>query len=65
MLHYSGDMLALELGREARKQIWLYEKKGATVVHVPFFCLEKQRKRFVKFEKLADQWVFVDIVDKE
>jgi len=64
MLHFRGDELALELGEAAKFYIQLYEKKGLPICKVPFKDLEKNGKtRYVKFEKLADQWVFVDLVD--
>lgn len=63
MLHYSGDQLALELGEAAKFYIQLYERKGESICKVAFFDIEKGRKRFVKFELLAGQWVFVDLVD--
>jgi uncharacterized protein YkuJ len=63
MLHYYGNKLAMELGQAAKTYIPLYEKKGEEICKVAFFDLEKKRKRFVKFQKLEGQWVFVDLVD--
>lgn len=65
MLHYSGDLMALELGKAAREPyIRLYHTPGMPVAFVPFFDLDKGRKRYVKYEWLAGQWVFVDVVDE-
>lgn len=64
MLHYYGDRLAMELGQAAKFYIQFYEKKGQNICKVPFKDLERNGKvRFVKFELLAGQWVFVDLVD--
>jgi hypothetical protein len=65
MLHYYGDKLAMSLGQEAKFYIPLYQKPGEQTVLVPFIDLGKNRKRFVKFEKLAgiSEWVFVDLID--
>jgi hypothetical protein len=64
MLHYYGDQTAMELGEAAKFYIQLYEKKGVPVCKVPFKDLEMNGKtRYVKFEKMAEQWVFVDLVD--
>jgi hypothetical protein len=63
MLHYYGDRLAMELGQAAKFYINLYEKKGQPICKVPFIDLETGMKRFVKFEWLAGQWVFVDLTD--
>ena len=65
MLHYTGDITALQLGQRAKEYLWMYGKQGSEFAYVPFMDLEKGRKRFVKFQWLADQWVFVDLVDKE
>jgi hypothetical protein len=61
MLHYYGDSLALELGYSAMEYLWMYAKEEIALV--PFFDLRENRKRYVKFEKLVGQWVFVDIID--
>jgi hypothetical protein len=64
MLHYYGDKLAMELGSAAKFYIHLYEKKGQSICLVPFKDLARNgEKRFVKFEYLAGQWVFCDLVD--
>lgn len=63
MLHYLGDQLALELGDAAKKYIPLYSKKGEEICKVAFFDLQKKKKRFVKFQLLMENWVFVDLVD--
>ena len=70
MLHYYGDKLALELG-EAAKQYSCYwpipsMKDGNPTIRfykVPFYDLQLQKIRYVKFEWLAGQWVFADVVD--
>lgn len=65
MLHYRGDELAMDLGNAARFYIQLYEKKGENVCKVPFKDLSMNGKvRYVKFEKIVDQWVFTDLVDR-
>lgn len=61
MLHYAGDITAMALGDKAKFYIHLYEN-GEDICLVPFIDLEKGRKRFVKFEKLASVWCFVDLV---
>jgi len=63
MLHYLGDIEAHELGYQAKSYIFMYEKDGQDVCLVPYRDLEKRKKRFVKFEKMLSQWVFVDLVD--
>jgi hypothetical protein len=63
MLHYYGDKLALELGDAAKRYIELYQKQGEEICKVAFFDLEKNRKRFVKFQLLAGVWCFVDLTD--
>jgi hypothetical protein len=63
MLHYYGNILALELGEAAKAGIQWYHKAGQSVCLVPFIDLESGMKRFVKFEFMAGQWMFVDITD--
>lgn len=63
MLHYYGSTLAMELGQAAKSYIHLYQVKDEEVCRVAFFDLEKNKKRYVKFELLAGQWCFVDLVD--
>lgn len=66
MLHYSGDITAMELAEQARKaQLKMYAVPGATVCLVPFMDLQKGKKRYVKFEKMpgVKGWIFVDLVD--
>jgi hypothetical protein len=63
MLHYAGDIMALELGERAKDYIRWYEKKGQPICKVPFIDLETGMKRFVKFEFMAGIWVFVDLTD--
>jgi len=63
MLHYHGDQLALELGEAAKEYIKLYMEVNCEYVFVPFFDLSKNKRRFVKFTWLNDQWVFVDLVE--
>ncbi len=63
MLHYYGNILAMELGQAAREGIQWYEKKGDSICKVPFIDLGTGKKRFVKFEWLAGQWCFVDLTD--
>jgi hypothetical protein len=64
MLHYFGNVMALELGERAKEYIKWYEKKGQSICLVPFKDLARNgEKRFVKFEYLAGQWVFCDLVD--
>lgn len=63
MLHYAGDVEAFELGEKGKGQIWMYEKTGQDVCKVPYRDLECGRERFIMYQKLNDQWVFVDLVD--
>lgn len=64
MLHYYGDQLAMELGEAAKFYVQLYAKEGQPICKVPFKDLERNGKvRYVKFELLAGQWVFVDLTD--
>jgi hypothetical protein len=65
MLHYYGDITAMELSERARFYIPIYEKAGESVCLVAYRDLQTNRKRFVKFEKLAgvSEWVFVDLID--
>jgi hypothetical protein len=64
VLHYYGDITAMALGHQAKLYFSMYEKPGADVVLIPFKDLTKKgRKRYVKFEKMAGQFVFVDLVD--
>jgi hypothetical protein len=64
MLHYYGDQMAIELGQAAKFYIQLYLKKDLKdVCFVPFIDLRKDKQRYVKFQLLADQWCFVDVVD--
>jgi hypothetical protein len=64
MLHYAGDIEAHELGESAKSYLQLYARADDQTVYIPYQDLVKKRKRFIKFEKLNDQWVFVDLVDK-
>ncbi len=64
MLHRGGQMEEWELEAAARGYIFMYAVTGEDVCLVPFKDLDKGRKRFVKFQKLAEQWCFVDLVDK-
>ncbi|GAA4328518.1 hypothetical protein [Flaviaesturariibacter amylovorans] len=63
MIHFWGSLMAMGLGEKARERIWLYERPGQEFCLVPFWDMEKGRKRFVKFQRMLDQWVFVDLVD--
>lgn len=63
MIHYAGDIEAFELGERAKEYIPLYERSGEDVCLVAYKDLVRGRKRYVKFERLNDQWVFVDLVD--
>ncbi len=65
MLHYGGNITAMELAMLAKGYIWMYLKAGESVVLVPYVDLVEGRKRFVRFEKIAgvSDWVFVDLVD--
>lgn len=65
MLHYAGDLTAFDLGQKAKEYLWMYAKPGKEFAYVPFMDVEKGKKRFVKFQTLNDQWVFVDLVNKE
>lgn len=56
--------MALELGQRAKGYLSIYAKAGAEFAFVPFRDLEKGKKRWVKFQWLAGQWVYVDLVDK-
>ena len=62
MLRYYGDITAMDLGEKAKFYIQIYDN-GSDTCLVPFIDLEKNRKRFVKFIQLNNQWVFVDLVD--
>jgi hypothetical protein len=64
MLHYYGDRLAMELGQAAKSYIQWYSKAGQDTCKVPFKDLQRGGKvRYVKFEQLAGQWVYTDLVD--
>jgi hypothetical protein len=65
MLHYLGDITAMELSEKARFYIPIYEKPGESVCLVAYKDLQTNKKRYVKFEKLAgvSDWIFVDLVD--
>jgi hypothetical protein len=64
MLHYSGDEMALELGAAGKKLIPLYAMKGAEFCLVPFMDVDERRKRFIKYQQVDGQWLFVDLVDQ-
>jgi len=63
MLHYAGTIEALELGEAAKGFIFLYAKKGESACDVPFKDLVHNRVRYVQFQLLNDQWLFIDLVD--
>lgn len=63
MLHYYGDITAMELGNQARHLVYLYAKPGETTCKVPYIDLALNKRRYVKFEKLAGVWCFTDLVD--
>jgi len=60
MLHYAGDLLALELGESAKTYLPLYHG-GLSTILVPFYDLRLKRVRYARFEWLAEQWVFTDL----
>lgn len=66
MLNYFGGQMALELGERAKSYLDIYAKAGAEYAFVPFRDLERGKKRWVKFQRMAgvDGWVYVDLVDK-
>lgn len=65
MLHYEGDITAMELGREGLHYLWCYRKEGSNTAYVPYMDLVRGKKRFIKYGYLLGQWVFLDLVNSE
>jgi hypothetical protein len=65
MLHYAGDIEAHELGEKGKFYLQLYARAGEPFAYVPFKDLERGRKRYIKYEWMLDQWVYVDLVEEQ
>jgi hypothetical protein len=65
MLHYYGDITAMDLSQQAKHMIWMYCKPGETTCKVPYIDLALNKRRYVLFEKIAgvSEWVFLDLTD--
>lgn len=64
MLHRRGPMNERALADALRDKIDLYRREDQEEVYINFIDDDLGRERWVKFQLLADQWVFVDITDK-
>lgn len=57
MLHRTGEFDELHLAEEARKYIGMYRR--GEVCYVPYMDLPSNKKKYVKFILVNNQWVYV------
>jgi hypothetical protein len=61
MLHLLGEFEEWQLAELARRDIPFYVKAGEDVCFVPYIDdLDGRKRKYIKFQLLAGQWVYVD-----